>query len=217
MARNRNKETQDINGEKAVHMLLNEYFYPSVSNYIDCNDIENQFHGIDTRFTFNGLDYLCDEKAALDYTNNQKGYPLTTFCLELSFLNRKNDEMEGWFTDSGKTNNAYLFVWIDKSEHNVINSPEEIIDAEIMLVWKNDIYDYLRGLGWDVEKLRRKSFKIRNDDNEPLGDYVLNGCKFSYAKYLPEKPINLLIKRKTYASMPHTITYKYKKNSETTN
>ena len=134
MARLIEREKQDKNGEKAVHLFLKNIFYPYVTNYVECNDKDIQFLGIDTSFIYNGFVYQCDEKAALDYTNKQKGCLLNTFCLELSFLNRKDEEMEGWFTKDGNISNSYLFVWVDKSEKNVITSPNEIEEAEIMLI-----------------------------------------------------------------------------------
>ena len=211
MARDLIKENIDKQGEKSVHYFLNDFFYKNVSNYVECNDRDTQLKGIDTKFTFNGLDYLCDEKAALDYTNMQKGYKLNTFCLELSFLNRHNDEMEGWLTNKNMENNSYLLVWIDKSEQNIVHSSDEILEAEIMLVWKNDILNYLNDLGWTSEKLRLKSHNIRYEGDRNFGNYNENGCKLSYATYLPERPINILLTRHTYENMPRTIKLNYKR------
>ena len=211
MARLIEREKQDKNGEKAVHLFLKNIFYPYVTNYVECNDKDIQFLGIDTSFIYNGFVYQCDEKAALDYTNKQKGCLLNTFCLELSFLNRKDEEMEGWFTKDGNISNSYLFVWVDKSEKNVITSPNEIEEAEIMLIQKSDIFDYLKTIGWDKTKLRKKNNQIRYCGDRNFGSFKENGCKISYAEYLPEKPINLLLTREVYSKMPHTIRQIYKK------
>ena len=126
MARSKEKEKQDLLGEKAVHEFLDRHFYNQVENLVVCKDKVNQLKGIDTMFTLYGFDYKCDEKAALDFTNEQKGRKLNTFCLELSFLNRNDKLMEGWFLNEDMENNSYLFVWVDKSDYDVITSADEI-------------------------------------------------------------------------------------------
>lgn len=208
MARNEEKERQDLNGEKAVHDFLLQHFYDQVSNFCECHDKKTQLKGIDTTFTLNDIDYRCDEKAALDFTNGQKGRKLNTFCLELSFLNRKDELMEGWFLNDKMDNNSYLFVWIDKSDFDIIHDASEIREAEIALVLKSDIYEYLESIGWDKEKLRMKDDKIRNEGDTNFGNVYQNGCKFAYSEYLSEKPINILLTRYTYRHMKHTINKK---------
>jgi len=205
MARNFFKEKQDKLGEKSTRDFLKKYFYNTVEDYEEVVDKERQLSGIDSTFKINGVEYLCDEKVALDFTNMQKGYKLNTFCLELSFLSRQDERMEGWFTSDNCHNNSYLLVWIDKSDNNTISSCEEIRKAEIALVMKQDIYDYLASIGWDKDKLRQKELNIRNNNDKKFGNMKKNGCVFSYPAYLPEKPINLLLSRDIYKNMPHTI------------
>lgn len=228
MARNFWKEKEDKLGEQIVHRFLLEHFYLDIAENKETmeSDIISQFKGIDTFFYCNGKKYKCDEKAALDWAN--RGYLLTTFCLELSCLNRKDELMEGWFTDDSMENNSYLFVWIDKSTSRKITCPDDIIEADIMLIWKQDIYDYLASKGWTKDKLREKDKLIRSHQKtdapygttENLGDIKKYGLKFSICnkkndngEYIyPEVPINLLLSRDIYKSMPNTIYKKYIKS-----
>lgn len=213
MARNE-KEKQDKNGEKIIHQFLLENFYFNDNicenkELLESSEFE-QIKGIDTLFFHNGKKYKCDEKAALDYIN--KDYKLSTFCLELSFLNRKDELMEGWFTNDKNDTNSYLFVWVDKAKNDIITSVDDILEAEISLVWKQDIYDYFNSLGWTKDKLREKARRIRSGEDTNFGNYNENGCKFSFAQYLPEKPINILLKREIYNNMSNTINIKWKRS-----
>lgn len=208
MARNFNKERQDINGERIVHEFLENNFYAKVLNYHECNNKSEQLKGVDTVFSFNDKEYKCDEKCALDYVNKRKGYYLNTFCLELSFLNRRDNVMEGWLTNESLETNSYLFVWLDKAKKDIIENIDDIEEVEIALVRKEDIFDYLNKIGWNRETLRIKDKRIREENDRSFGDMRRNGCKFSYAEYLPEKPINLLLTREIYKSLPNTYTEK---------
>lgn len=225
MARNFWKEKEDKLGEQIVHKFLLDNFYKEIADNGEIldSDMFSQLKGIDTFFFHNGLKYKCDEKAALDWAN--RGYPLTTFCLELSCLNRKDEWMEGWFTNDSMENNSYLFVWIDKSKTSRIACPEDIIEADIMLILKQDIYDYLSSKGWTKEKLREKDKLIREHQKtespygttENIGGIKEYGLKFSICNkknhngvlLYPEVPINLLLSREIYKSMPNTIYKKY--------
>lgn len=210
MARNKNKVKQDKKGEKIVHQFLLEHFYlDEVDNKeVMDSDMFGQLHGIDTFFFKNGFKYKCDEKAALDYVNKPK--KLNTFCLELSCLNTKDELMEGWFTNDEMETNSYLFAWVDKAKKYIIDCVDDILEVEVMLVLKQDIYDYFKSIGWDKDKLRRKCNNIRYNDDRNMGNYYTNGCKFSFVDKLPEQPINVLLTRDVYRNMPHTINKVYK-------
>ena len=208
MARNEDKERQDLVGESAVHTFLKEHFYNDVQNLVEIRDKGTQLKGIDTIFEMNGYQYKCDEKAALDFTNEQKGRKLNTFCLELSFLNRNDGLMEGWFVNDKMENNSYLFVWVDKSDYDIIHNANEIREAEIALVLKQDIYDYLYTIGWTIPLLKVKDKRIRDGNDKNFGNVNENGCKFAFSPYLSEKPINILLSRDIYRKMPHTINKK---------
>ena len=205
MARDLEKEKQDKKGENIVHEFLERHFYNLTKNFNRYTDLEHQVNGIDTSFTIGGVEYKCDEKAAIDYRNYLK-----TFCLELSFLNRKNELTEGWLLNDNQQNNSYLFVWVDKTKNEQLTNECEILNAEIALVMKDDIFKYLEKNGWTKDKLRIKANNIRNNNDKSFGDIAENGLKFSFSKKLPEQPINVLLSRETYEKFPHTIYRKIK-------
>lgn len=205
MARNQNKERQDKRGENIVHNFLEREFYPRTTNYRYACDKATQLQGIDTVFSYNGIEYRCDEKASVDYVNKN----LQTFCLELSCLDRNNRLMDGWFVNENNTNNSYMFVWVDKAVSNRINSIEDFTEVEYMLVLKQDIIDYLSSIGWAHESLQNKAERIRFCEDRNFGVISINGCKFTFSERLPEKPINVLLSRDIYRNMPHTACFKY--------
>lgn len=197
MARIAEKVKQDKNGERIIHSFLENNFYPlveSYSSYDKSSDKEMQLKGIDTTFTYNGFEYKCDEKAALDYVNGIKGYELKTFCLELSFLDRNDKLQDGWFVKDSLETNSYLFVWLDTAKKDVLEEVSDIDKIEIALVRKEKLIEYLNGLGWTKENLKKKSHNIRFNGDRKFGNCRENGCKFSNPR-LPEQPVNVLISR----------------------
>ena len=181
----------DEEGEIIAKKFLQQKFYNLTDNYIEVNDKIKQFKGIDAEFDMNGFHYIVDEKAAIKYVNK----PLNTFCFELSFIDRGMALHQGWFIDDNKENNAFILLYIDKGTVNTITDINQIIKSEILLIKKENIFNYLKSLKWTKDKLISKSNKIRTNDNENLGNITKNNIKFSFSKQLPEKPINILIQR----------------------
>ena len=77
---------------------------------------------------------------------------------------------------------------------------------------KEKLYTYLETLGWTVDKLRIKNKQIREQKNINMGDIRKYGCKFSYSEQLKEKPINILLPKKTYIELADI--YQNIKNSQ---
>lgn len=173
--------------------FLDTNFYKNTTNFNRIFDKERQIIGVDTIFTLNDVEYVCDEKAAVQYINKY----LKTFALELSFFNRGNIEMDGWLLNDTNVNNSYLFCWIDKAKTNKPTSITDILDIEIALVKKENIYDYLTKIGWNKDNLLAKTQKIRINESEYLGDLYDDGCRFCKSFQLVERPINILLKRDT--------------------
>lgn len=179
--------------EKIVASFLDNKFYKNyTSNFERVDRKTEQVKGIDTTFKYNGEYFLCDEKAAIQYRNKD----LQTFALELSFINRKDEINEGWFLDKNKINNSFLFCWLNKVDEPFENE-NNIKELEIALVTKERILDFLEELEWSINKLKIKENKIRENDNEYLGNLKKDGIKFSKSFQLVEKPINILILKQT--------------------
>ena len=174
-----------------VSKFLEKHFYNKVRDYQRIDDKEQQLKGVDVIFILNDKQYICDEKAAIRYVNKN----LQTFAFELSFLGKSDRLIDGWLISNTKINNSFLCIWIDKAEYDLIEDIDDIQEIEIALIDKQKLIDYLRTLGWTVEKLHIKADRMRNNDKEPTGNVEVNGCKFVCSKKLSEKPVNVLVSR----------------------
>ena len=185
----------DEHCEKVMAQFLDEHFYKNIGYTWRerVTDRERQVKGLDVILKRDGKVYNIDEKAAIRYTNG-----LNTFALELSFLNRKGNRVDGWLIDEKKVNDYFVFVWINKIEGELIENVDSFKEVEVALVSKEKIMIYLESLGWDVDKLLIKDERIRDGIDDNLGDIRKNGCKFSYSERLFEKPINILLPKQAY-------------------
>ena len=185
----------DEHCEKIMCKFLDEHFYREIgfSWKERILDKERQVKGLDVILKRDGITYNIDEKAAIRYTNGLK-----TFALELSFLNRKGNRVDGWLIDEKKVNDYFVFVWINKIEGEHIVNINTFKDIDVALVSKEKIMLHLESLGWDIDKLLIKDERIRDGFDRNLGDIKKNGCKFSYSEHLFEKPINILLPKETY-------------------
>jgi hypothetical protein len=197
----------DEHCEKVMAQFLDEHFYKKIGYTWRerVTDRERQVKGLDVILKRDGKVYNIDEKAAIRYTNGLK-----TFALELSFLNRKGNRVDGWLIDEKKVNDYFVFVWINKIEGELIENVDSFKEVEVALVSKEKIMIYLESLGWDVDKLLIKDERIRDGIDDNLGDIRKNGCKFSYSERLFEKPINILLPKQAYIKIAdeHSIIMK---------
>ena len=196
MAYNTEIKNEDIKMSSIVSEFVKINFYDKYVKDLEIVvDKKRQVQGIDTIFLIDGKKCYCDEKSAVRYRN------IKTFALELSFLNKFDELMNGWFISDRMVNDYYLFIWIDKSlsdttDRKIIRQINDITEAEIALVKKEDIFNYLNKLGWTKEKLLQKSERIRMEGDRNFGDLLYDGCRFTYSEMLSEKPINILLPRK---------------------
>ena len=205
MSHQNEKRVIDEQASKFMTQVLQMYFYKNTENYECVTDKTRQVQGIDAIFTFNGKQYQCDEKVAIDWRN------LKTFACEVDRLNRNGVLSDGWFTTPGQVNNSYLFVWLDDpnlGKTSKAASPKVLSDIktmEIALIDKERLKQYFNDRGWTDEKLLKKASQIRDatkDVKVNMGDLTKYGLKFSYTPYdLNEKPVNVLVPRKTLIDM----------------
>jgi hypothetical protein len=187
----------DERAADAVAQFLDERFYTECSDVERVMDKARQVRGLDIIFTYNGRKYLCDEKAAVQYANKRLG----TFALELTMIDRGGYEHIGWFLDGTKTNDSFLFIWVDSISGTSVKSKDDINEVEIALIRKDEIMKFLASKGWTPALLLRKANRIRTVKNENLGSIPQYGYKFSYSTQLVEKPINLLLTREVYRKL----------------
>ncbi|WP_051633616.1 hypothetical protein [Bacillus sp. UNC41MFS5] len=192
----------DLNGENVLANFLDTYFYakleiqeffrntPEKNNYLN-----NQFRGIDVTFTFNGSNFILDEKATLYYPN---GIP--TFAFELSYK-KDNVWRQGWFYDETKETDYYLLAWPKRQAVKVSElKVEHFQTVEVLLISRKNLQNYLNEK-YDINKqaiqvtveniITSKKFG-KLDNIHPSSNHY-----YYYTEYLSETPINLVIQKNT--------------------
>lgn len=184
----------DEHCEKVMGEFLDKYFYnENIEGTITrVKDRKLQVKGVDVVIDDGDVKFYIDEKAAIRYVG------LKTFALELSFINRQGDVNTGWLLDNKKINDYFLFVWINELNGTEIKDISSIKNVDVALVSKASIFRHLNSLGWSKNNLLEKDRRIRNNDNEYMGNILKDKCKFSFSNHLVEKPINILLPKETY-------------------
>jgi hypothetical protein len=184
----------DEHCEKVMGEFLDKYFYnENIEGTITrVKDRKLQVKGVDVVIDDGDVKFYIDEKAAIRYVG------LKTFALELSFINRQGDVNTGWLLDNTKINDYFLFVWINELNGTEIKDISSIKNVDVALVSKASIFRHLNSLGWSKNNLLEKDRRIRNNDNEYMGNILRDKCKFSFSNHLVEKPINILLPKETY-------------------
>lgn len=184
----------DEHCEKVMGEFLDKYFYnENIEGTITrVKDRRLQVKGVDVVIDDGDVKFYIDEKAAIRYVG------LKTFALELSFINRQGDINTGWLLDNKKINDYFLFVWINELNGTEIKDISSIKNVDVALVSKASIFSHLISLGWTKNNLLEKDHRIRNNDEEYMGNMLRDKCKFSFSNHLLEKPINILLPKETY-------------------
>lgn len=182
------RKFDSIQEDFLTQWLLVNYFVPNYKEINIWEDKGMQVKGVDV--TLDGM--LVDIKGMTSkrYLNN----PADTYSLELSFLNREGDKRYGWFVSDDMITTHYLFVWINKCEHQdgLIRSIEEV---EVMLVDKAKLQKYV--IGNNKEAIMKQGDRLRN-----LGirsTYLNNGLKMVCSNQLAEIPVNVIVPKDTLA------------------
>lgn len=184
----------DEHCEKVMGEFLDKYFYnENIEGTITrVKDRKLQVKGVDVVIDDGDVKFYIDEKAAIRYVG------LKTFALELSFINRQGDINTGWLLDNKKINDYFLFVWINELNGTEIKDISSIKNVDVALVSKSSIFSHLISLGWSKNNLLEKDRRIRNNEDEYMGNILRDKCKFSFSNHLVEKPINILLPKETY-------------------
>jgi len=192
---------RDMRVEREIASFLDERLYtqPLFASHGRTDDMEEQMQGSDIILSIPSLnikDAVVDEKAISTYYYLPKSIP--TFALELSFISYKGDVIEGWFTDSSKTTEYYLMVWLHATKYDF--TKDDITWLEYALVKRSDIYDWLDTQGLSKEKLREKDAEIRATVKQQgnIDKVIGKDYWFSYSPQLGECPINIVIRKKIY-------------------
>lgn len=162
---------------------LNHYTFKRVSDYAE------QLKGVDVVFTHKttGEDFLIDEKAQLDYVNED----LPTFAFEISYL-KKGRIKQGWLFDSSKKTDFYALVTSIYQDE-----PEIFTSCKITFVNRSKLIAFLKKKGVSEELI----MKIYDEDNLSHGKTAIAELNPKTEGYLyfsknnkAEKPVNLILR-----------------------
>ena len=202
--------------EREVAKFLDKNLYSNTdmfSEFARTDGYEEQIHGSDVILsTSDNKLYrkIVDEKVAISRAN----VDLPTFSLELSFINKIGKKQVGWFLDTSKTTEYYLFGWIIKAdipfnsetgkwEYHELKC-DDIREFQWALVSRQKIMKFLEGKGWTLDKLSRQDDRIRERGYVKNPKTFIDDVSFFYTNKNPrmkEKPVNLLLKKETYMEL----------------
>jgi hypothetical protein len=181
----------DLQKEQKLSELLDSYYHKHIKHYdferID--DVNHQLEGIDLILTHKttGSKFYVDEKAQLDYINND----LPTFAFEL-YYEKKRHPKKGWLFDTNKKTDFYaLATAIYRDEPNRYNS------CKITWVNRKKLIAFLhhRNLSenilenyWENKKIAQGKTEIKQLNHKT------EGYLYFSSQNKAEKPINLILK-----------------------
>ena len=207
-----NNRKNDMIIEREIASFFDENLYSNkelFSEFARTDDYDSQIKGSDLILsTSDGKlnRVVVDEKVGITRANTG----LETFILELSFINKLGKKNCGWFLDSTKATDYYLFGWINKADipydevkkkwdTNKLNK-NNIEELEWALVSRKKLIKFLEKKGWTLEKLARQDEKIREQKGVRTKEFI-DEISFRYSENYIEKPVNILIKRETYIKL----------------
>ena len=181
--------TSDLKKEQQLTALLNTYYHKHLNHYSfeRIQDKKRQLEGIDLILTHKetGLSYLVDEKAQLDYINED----LPTFAFELSYKKARIIK-KGWFFDKTKKTEFYSLITGIYSD-----APSTYTSCKITIVNRNKLIDFLKEKGINeslltiyVNKHATTHGKLRLRELNPRTE----GYLYMSTKNKAEKPVNLI-------------------------
>ena len=177
----------DLNKEKKLHTLLDHYYNKHLKNYSfeRVHDLKNQLAGVDVLFKqySSGVTYTIDEKAQLDYINDD----LPTFAFEISYLKNENLK-KGWLFDTTKKTDFYALVTAIYSDE-----PGRFTTCKITLVNRQKLLQFLEG-----RTIKSNRFENRNLPHGKTSIEELNDKREGYLYFSSfnkeEKPLNLILR-----------------------
>lgn len=207
-----NNRKNDMIIEREIATFFDENLYSNkelFSEFARTDDYDSQIKGSDLILSSSDGKLnrvVVDEKVGITRANTG----LETFILELSFINKLGKKTCGWFLDTTKITDYYLFGWINKADipydeatkkwdTNKINK-DNIKELEWALVSRKKIIKFLEDRGWTLEKLGRQDEKIREQGDVKTKAFI-DDVSFRYSGNYIEKPVNILIKRETYIKL----------------
>lgn len=180
----------DLQKEQHLTVLLDACYRKHLKFYDfeRVQDKKRQFEGVDLIFTHRktGLSYAVDEKAQLDYINED----LPTFAFELSY--KKSGALKtGWFFDSAKKTKFYSLISGIYSD-----APNTFTTCKITLVNRKKLLLFLEDKGINelllndyINSVEVKHGKLKLAELNPRTE----GYIYISTKNKAEQPVNLVL------------------------
>lgn len=207
-----NNRKKDMAVEREIAAFLDEHLYSNkeiFTEFARTDGYDEQIRGSDLILSLHDKKIdrvIVDEKVAARYANTN----LNTFSLELSFIGKNGKKLCGWFLDSSKSTQYYLFGWIlkadieydkEKKQYNTDTiTRDNIKELEWCLVSRQKIAKFLEKKGWTLDKLAKQDEIIRERGRVKTLDFV-DDISFRYSERYIERPINILLKKQTYIEL----------------
>ncbi len=183
--------SSDLKKEQKLFPFLDAIYTDKLRHYTfkRVSDYKAQLKGIDIVFTHNTTrqDYLIDEKAQLDYINDD----LPTFAFEIQY-EKKGRQKEGWLFDNTKETHFYSLITALFED-----SPDTFTSCKITLVNRDKLIAFLAAkkitkdfLMTKIEKRPHKHAKLVLDRLNPKTE----GYLYFSTKNKAEKPVNLILR-----------------------
>lgn len=203
-ASNRKHDSQQ---EGIVNEFVNRYLFKKIfksSELITNRTL--QLAGVDIQA--DGKNYDLKAQSSSRYLNN----PTNTFILEISFIDRDGDRVDGWFIQDTMTD-YYAFIWMPKVNvtNGSINEVDDIGEVEVLIVDKAMLRDGIKSLMGDTsfmdienELLDREAY-----DNEMKPAVYKHGIKFVLSNQLAEAPLCAVVTKdllKRFATSHYLVT-----------
>ena len=188
------KFNEDLSKEEALGRFLDKIYQNLFIGY-DIQRITNidlQHKGIDIIISKDEEQFYVDEKAQLDFLNNE----LPTFAFEISYLKNETENF-GWLFDKAKLTQRYFLI-----TGIYLNNPENIKegfkDCNIISVNREKLIFLLNSKGLDSANTKKINDRIRSGTKEKGIEiqelnYRTEG-RFHFSKSnKSEQPINLIL------------------------
>jgi len=182
---------EDLKKEQQLFRLLDATYTNCLKHYTfeRIADYKQQLKGIDVYFKHKttGKIYLVDEKAQLDYVNDD----LPTFAFEIQYQ-KKGQLKEGWLFDPCKETEFYALVTAIYED-----SPNVFTSCKITLVNRKKLITFLASrkitkdfLASEIARHPEKNGKLEL----PQLHSKKEGYLYFSTKNKAEKPVNLILK-----------------------
>ncbi|SIS38547.1 hypothetical protein SAMN05421766_101298 [Zobellia uliginosa] len=181
----------DLEREQRLYILLDRYYKHYLKHYTfeRVSDLSRQLKGIDLIFRHktNGKQFFIDEKAQLDYVNEN----LPTFAFELNY-EKKGSLKKGWLFDTSKKTDFYALVTSIYAD-----APNTFTSCKITLVNRQKLIALLKRRSITAASIKKYALlrqKLHGKIKLDMLHHRSEGYLFSSTKNKVENPLNLILK-----------------------